>query len=192
MSIKGVFPTIPRNSTARQQHSQYPKMWLDSNGQTIRVWSANDDLLNGVSAINYVFAAITVPAGNRAIVTRVSYDLTYFGQCYPSITDRVFLRNGMRETSRWDYDRFTNNILVPAYGLDVNKRVGSYPNPDTVEVYDFGNSGDTLLYGVRAWDGVNQILVDPRSFVEIDYLLVPPNSESYTNAQDFEGVQNGR
>lgn len=184
MSIKGVFPTIPRNSTARQQHSQYPKVWL-ANDLTTRTWGSSGDLLYGVGASNYVFAAVTVPAGNRAIVTRVSYNLTYFGQCYPSITDRIFLRNNLRETSRWDYDRFANNIVVSSYGVDVNKRVGSYPNPDTVEVYDFGNSGDTLLYGVRAWDGTNEILVDPRSFVEIDYILVPPNNESYTNAQDL-------
>lgn len=186
LSIKPVFPTIPRNSSARQQHSQYPKTWLDPYGPNPQAYTLASQILNGVGAINYVFAAITVPAGNRVIVTRVSYELHFFGQCCPNITDRIFMRNGMRETSRFDFDRFTNNITVSqAYGVDINRRVGSYNNPENVDLYDFGNSGDTLIYGVRSWDGENNILVDPRSFVEIDYLLVPPNNDSYTNAQDL-------
>lgn len=167
-------------------------MWLDPY-MRVQTWALESDILNGVSNFNFVFCGITVPIGMRAIVSRVSYSLNLSGQVYPFPTDRIFLRNRMRETSRFDYDRFTNNVNVPIPAPEtlLDSVPGSYQNPETVDVYDFGNSGDTLIYGVRGFfssEGASELLIGPSSFVEVDYLLVPPNSDVYTNAQD-EGSQ---
>lgn len=164
-------------------------MWLDPQFRTVPV-STYLQLTRGVDSSNYVFCALTVPIGMRAIVTRASYAYNFFGQAFPFPTDRVFLRNGMRETSRWDYDRFTNNVVVNYPSSEGASYVtpGSYQNPDTVDLYDFGNSGDVLTYAIRSriidGEDVTALIVGPSSFVEVDYILVPPNTDMYTNAQE--------
>jgi hypothetical protein len=194
MSIKPVFPTIPRNSMARQQHSRYPALFMDRTFTVRQLDGDSNVALRGVSCENYVFCSITVPIGMRVIVTRVSYCVVLSGNIYPRPVDRVFLRNRSRETSRFDYDRFTPiPVTEPAPEFGTGDLQSSYPNPETVDVYDFGNSGDTLIYGVNGFviDGTDPSpppapLMSPTSFVEVDYLLVPPNRDIYTNAQDEE------
>lgn len=182
-----VFETIPLNALTRQQHSQYPRMWLDNNFN-VKTWDADAQLTNGVESSNYIFVSITVPSGMRAIVYSVAFDVVMSAIARPPITDRLFMRNRQVEQSRFTYDRFTNNIRVQAPQESfLGDLGGSYENPNTVSVYDFGNSGDTLTYAVRArtFNTFGQVpcIMSANSFVEVDYVLLPPNNQVYTSAQ---------
>lgn len=189
-AVVPIFETLPKNSVSRQAHSQYPRMWLDRyfNIQKVDFDEDSAPFLYGVDCDNYVFVQITVPSGMRAIVTRVAFNISLGSAFTPPITNRLFLRNRQIEPSRFTYDRFTNNVKIgqPPGESDLPAIGGSYPNPDAVDVYDFGNSGDSLTYAINCApsdSAFKDIPLSPMSWVEADYILLPPNTETYTSAQ---------